>query len=162
MDGIGGQVKRRARLAALSGKKVHTVSDFIAQQDQTNVFVSEIEVEEIKNVKTMLDERWENVAVLPETQKMHSMNVFGVNAVEYGKYALCDEWNVHNFRTDSKEEPVAQEQGIAKNPLIVGNWVEVEYNDKRCQGEVVLVGQDDVQVSVLYGQFAQNWKWPSK
>ena len=55
---LGGQVKGRARLAALSGKKVHTVSDFIAQQDQTNVFVSEIEVEEIKNVKTMLDERW--------------------------------------------------------------------------------------------------------
>ena len=66
----------------------------------------------------MLDERWENVAVLPETQKMHSMNVFGVNAVEYGKYALRDEWNVHKFRRDSEEEPIAQEQGIAKKTLI--------------------------------------------
>ena len=45
--------------------------------------------------------------------------------------------------------------------LKVEDFVEVEYNGKRYAGEVKLIGEEDVQVSVLHRHFSQNWKWPA-
>ena len=62
-----------------------------------------------------------------------------------------------------QQDVLAEEQGVAdKLKVSVGDWVEEEYNTKRYPGEVLLVGREDVQVSVLHRQFAQNWKWPSR
>ena len=40
--------------------------------------------------------------------------------------------------------------------LKVGDFVEVEYNGKRYAREVKLIGEEVMQVSVLYRHFAQN------
>ena len=45
--------------------------------------------------------------------------------------------------------------------LKVEDFVEVEYNGKRYAGEVKLIGEEDVQFSVLHRHFSQNWKWPA-
>ena len=63
---------------------------------------------------------------------MHCVNVVGVNVVEYGRYAICDEWKVHKFQIDVQQDVLVEEQGIAdKLKGSIGDWVEEEYNTKR-------------------------------
>ena len=74
MDGIGRQVKRKAQLAALSGKSVHSVKEFISVVlDSDKIKLVEILKSDVQNVQCMLDERWEDLKPIPETQKMHRL-----------------------------------------------------------------------------------------
>ena len=158
MDGIGGQVKRKARLEALSGKTVHSVADFInVQSAQSVIRLFEITEKSIMEVTDLIDQRWKDVIALPETQKMHSVAVIGVNVVRYARYVNSEEWKLHEFKEHNDQ---ALPDKVSINNLRIGDFVEVEYNGKSYPWEVKLVGKEDVQVSVLHRQFAQNWKWP--
>ena len=160
VGGIGGLVKRRARLAALSGKTVHCVKDFInVQSDQSVIKLFEITETSIDDCYKVLNERRKNVDAIPDTHKMHTIIVTGMNVIKHAPYAKAKntEWKIHQFKEMNIDlNNLEYDEDLFK----VGDWVEVEYSGKRYPGVVKLVGKEDIQVSVLHRQFAQNWKWP--
>ena len=130
---------------------------FNVQSAQSVIKLFEITEKTINAVKNVLDERWEDIIAIPETQKMHSVIVTSVNVVRYARYVKSEQWKVHVFK-----ELNHNYQSLSGNDvtLRVEDFVEVEYNGKRYAREVKLI-EEDVQVSVLHRHFSQNWKWPA-
>ena len=56
---------------------------FNVQSAQSVIELFEITEKTINAVKNALDERWEDIIAIPETQKMHSVIVTSVNVVRY-------------------------------------------------------------------------------
>ena len=71
---------------------------FNVQSAQSVIKLFEISEKTINAVKNVLDERWEGIIAIPETQKIHSVIVTSVNVVRYARYAKSKEWKVHAFK----------------------------------------------------------------
>ena len=60
--------------------------------------------------------------------------------------------------TSEHEEEEEEEDG---DKFSEGDWVIVRYDGKEFPGEVMLVGEKDVQVSVMVRKFSGFWRWPN-
>lgn len=77
MDGIGGVVKRLVWSAILAGEVCRLADDFIklAQKKTKKIILIEITKNDIVNSKIKLENIFKTVKTIPETLKMHSVNL---------------------------------------------------------------------------------------
>lgn len=170
VDGIGGQVKRKAWLAALSGKSVHSVKEFISVVlDSDKIKLVEILKSDVQNVQCVLDERWEDLKPIPETPKMHSMIAVRVNVVQYARFGSSDEWCEHEFKHLDGVPKIAGcislNEGPEKSECIqvaVNDWVVVVYDDVSYPGEVTAIKDQFVEVNTMSTSNRKTWHWPER
>ena len=67
------------------------------------------------------------------------------------------------YKTDADELPTATvnyEANTVEEKYIVGDWVEVRYDDKLFPGEIVKFQNEDFVVSVMREDRRGRWYWP--
>ncbi len=185
VDGIGGEVKRRARLAALSGEaRVQNAKEFIqiVNKKTERILMIEIENECVEREREMLNGRWDGIDAIPSIQKNHFFETVDIDVVTFGLHSRVDITETHQFRGSENEETEESENemepenvpdeleseyvskenvGILKD-LKIGDWVKVRYeiDNKEYPGEVITIGENDVQVKVMVRKFSGFFKWP--
>ena len=105
VDGIGGEVKRQARLAALSGEaRVQNAKEFIriVNEKTERIFMIEIENGCVERDREMLNGRWDGIYAIPSIQKNHFFETVDVEVLTFGLHSRVAITERHQFRaTDS-------------------------------------------------------------
>lgn len=85
VDAVGGKVKKIAWTAARSKVRVACAADIVkvCAQKGCSTTVMEIPYNEVPDCKTVLDERWNNIKAIPNTQSMHHVKVTGLDKILY-------------------------------------------------------------------------------
>ncbi|KAJ4447685.1 hypothetical protein ANN_09693 [Periplaneta americana] len=92
VDMIGGQVKRMAWMAAKSGKKIQSTTEFrnIVSYKNIQIVVQEVAQIEIDEGKKYLEKRFEHIAHIPVTLGVHYVKVLDPYVIEYAQLS-CEQ-----------------------------------------------------------------------
>ena len=144
----------------------------VVVSDTDRIKVLEIIQWDVENVKCMLDQRWEGVTAIQDTQKMHSMRVVKVNVVEYARHGLCVEWRKHVFKDETNESDESDLSDVNELsdesdecipvPVAVNDWVVVVYDEVLYPGEVIGFNNEFVEVSTMTTSNRKTWHWPER
>ena len=153
VDGIGGSAKACVRARVMSKDEkvvVQSASDFVkvASKDLKNVKIFEVTENDVAKNENIFDD-CEDV---PGIMKVHSIDL-KEGTMGFYPNDLDRNLNCRVILERVFEEP--------KQTYKVGQWVEVKYQKKTYPGEIVTIGNEDVQVNVMHKEFAAYWKWPS-
>jgi hypothetical protein len=144
-DGIGGTVKRLARLASLSGQSINTALEFYEFVDQNikNIipfYASSDEIEKVIEAKS-LEERYARSKTIPQTRQAH-------------KY-VPDNEKLYLFETSNDEMHFGMvtrstDPDIGATDLIIGDWVAAVYDDQWYYGEVMEIDLEHEEYKIHY------------
>ena len=95
VDGIGGVVKRLVWSAILGGEMCRSAEDFIklVQKKTNKVILVEITRNDIDNSRIKLENIFKTAKTVPETLKIHLVNVIDKNTIEFRYYSMCNKKN---------------------------------------------------------------------
>ncbi|CAF0859590.1 unnamed protein product [Adineta ricciae] len=93
VDGIGGTTKRLVWSAILGGGVCRSAQDFInlAKQKTKKIILFEITRNDTDDSKKKLEKIFETAKTVPETLKMHSVNVVDENTLEFRYFSIRSE-----------------------------------------------------------------------
>ena len=168
VDGVGGEVKRHARLAALSGKRVQSVIDFynIARDKCKKVNVCVIEESEIEKNKPMLDKRWDGINGIVSIQKMHYFETVAKNVVNVACHSQCNIVSTHEFKAACLIEKKSESRPFETHaaPVITKDEYYAVYFDKTFYIGRVLNSPwlGKVSIKFLHSRGNQTYGWPGR
>lgn len=99
VDGIGGTIKRLVYQSVLSGQQCTSAADFIniGRSKTNNIELYEIKQDQIDNAKKRLEPVFQSLKTLPETKKIHCVNVLSNNVIEHKYYSNRLTKKTHRF-----------------------------------------------------------------
>ena len=122
VDGIGGEVKRQARLAALSGEaRVQNAKEFIkvVKKKTKSICVIEIENDCVEREREVLNGRWDGIDAIPSIQKNHYFETVEIDEITFGIHSSVDIAQRHQFRvsesSSSEHEEESEESEESEN-----------------------------------------------
>ena len=96
---------------------------------------------------------------MPKTQQMHCVIAKGHNKVMVAETSDASEFSVVSIRdvdsSDSEEEP--DSESVTGTDFTIGQWVVVQYEERRYPGEVTNYINKELQVTVMH-RSGQYWK----
>jgi hypothetical protein len=96
---VGGSVKRLVYRAILSGQKCNSAADFIviARSKTNTTELAEIKQYRIDNSTAQLEQIFQSLKTVPETKKIHSVEVLTNNSIETKYYSNSTTKKIHQF-----------------------------------------------------------------
>ena len=167
VDGIGGEVKRCARLLALSGKPIHNALDFVkvVKEKENKICLMHIPSCTITKCIPELDKMWDDIVAIPALHKTHFIKAVAPYKVVCGMHSLGAALIPHEFLRKSKKTKVA----VSKSGDVTGDRFEVSiesyyavfYDSQFYIGRALSIEPlQKIKFKFLHETFPQAFNWP--
>ena len=167
VDGIGGKAKSTVRQQVLSQKKgivVQNAKDFVsvASKNLKGIEMREVKPESIDGVDQSM---WEDAPSVPGVAIAHVMCFkrnglckLYKNNIDY----LLDVDPIFETFFDGMEDGESEETLRVEDfeSVDIGDWVVVNYDNKRFPGKVTRKNVNGMKVKVMKPSFPSDWTWP--
>ncbi|CAF2654996.1 unnamed protein product [Rotaria sp. Silwood2] len=99
VDAVGGTTKRLVYNAIMSGQQCSSAAEFveIARSKTSTINVNELEESSIEQSKAKMEPIFQLIQTVPETKKIHSINVLENNTIEYKYYSNSTTKKTYRF-----------------------------------------------------------------
>lgn len=123
---------------------------------------------DIRANSTLLESRWKRALPIPAIQKQHVFKMAGIHELYISRYASesplrkCRVLLTNSSVEDVDEDPVKEQAISPPTPVMsvaVGDWVLVRYDNSTYPGEVKVLKNQEVEVSVMVPS-GSGFKWP--